>query len=146
RDETGRPVGPDAVGALHVSGPGLLDAYLSPWRPRSDVLRDGWFATGDLARRDADGDLFVVGRAHNVIDVGGLKCFPEEIETVLEEHPGVRQARVTARRHPRAGALPVAEVVPADPASPPDPGTLVRYCRERLARYKVPVQQPIVPR
>lgn len=144
RDEAGRPVAPGAVGELQVRGPGMLDAYLSPWRRRDEVLRDGWFATGDLAVRDEDGDLRLVGRTQSVIDVGGLKCFPEEIEAVLAEHPGVQAAHVAPRRHERVGAVPIAEIVPSDPARPPDAATLARHCRERLARYKVPVEFRIV--
>jgi long-chain acyl-CoA synthetase len=144
RDEQERPVEPGGVGELHLRGPGMLDAYLSPWKRRDEVLRDGWFATGDLAVADADGDLRLVGRTHSVIDVGGLKCFPEEIEAVLAEHPEVRAARVAPRRHERVGAVPVAEIVPADPGRPPDAATLSRHCQQRLARYKIPVEFRIV--
>jgi long-chain acyl-CoA synthetase len=144
RDERGSPVAPGAPGALHVRGPGMLDGYLSPWRPRDEVLADGWLATGDLAVADADGDLKLLGRTHTVIDVSGLKCFPEEIEAVLLEHPGVRAARVSARPHERVGSVPAAEIVPADPSRPPDGRTLALHCRDRLARYKVPVEFRIV--
>jgi long-chain acyl-CoA synthetase len=144
RDDEGRPVPPGKVGALHIRGPGMLDGYLSPWRLREEVLVDGWFATGDLATGDADGDLRLLGRTHTVIDVGGLKCFPEEIEAVLLEHPGVGAARVAARRHEHVGSVPVAEVVPRDPAHPPDLESLRRYCRDRLARYKLPVEFRVV--
>jgi long-chain acyl-CoA synthetase len=144
RDEQGRPVPTGGVGALHVRGPGMLDAYVSPWRRREDLLRDGWLATGDLATADAEGDLRLVGRIHTVIDVGGLKCFPEEIEAVLAEHPAVRAARVTARDHARVGSVPVAEIVPADPRRPPDVTALARHCRDRLASFKVPVDFRLV--
>jgi len=144
RDERGRPVPSGSIGALHVSGPGMLDAYVSPWRLREELLRDGWLATGDLATADADGDLRLVGRTHTVIDVGGLKCFPEEIEAVLAEHPAVRHVRVAARPHERIGSVPVAEIVPVDPSRPPEAAALARHCRDRLARYKVPVDFRIV--
>lgn len=127
-------------GALLLRGPGMFDAYLSPWRTRDEVLEDGWFRTGDLARRDADGDFFLEGRAHSVINVAGLKCFPEEIELVLAEAPGVRAVRVVGRPHEKFGAVPVAEVVPSDPAAPPKVAALLAHCRSRLARYKTPVE------
>ena len=130
----------DADGALLLRGPGMLDAYLHPWRPRAEILEDGWFRTGDLARVDADGDYFLQGRASSVINVAGLKCFPEEIETVLAQVEGVRQARVSGRPHPKVGAVPLAEIVPADPAAPPKVSALIAHCRTQLARYKMPVE------
>jgi acyl-CoA synthetase (AMP-forming)/AMP-acid ligase II len=140
RDPAGARAAEGEIGELFLRGPGMLDAYLSPWQPRAEVLVDGWFATGDLARVDRDGDLFLVGRTRSAINVAGMKCFPEEIEAVLLEHPGIRAARVSARVHPRVGAVPIAEIVPADPASPPGEGELSSFCRAALARFKVPVE------
>lgn len=127
-------------GELFLRGPGLLDAYLTPWRTRDEITQDGWFRTGDLARIDADGDVHLLGRSHSVINVAGLKCFPEEVEAVLREHPGVRLARVFGKENARVGAVPVAEIVPADPAAPPKNSALVAHCRRLLASYKVPLE------
>ena len=127
-------------GELHLRGPGMLDAYLSPWRTAAEICPEGWFATGDLGRVDAEGDVFIDGRAHSVINVAGLKCFPEEVEAVLGEVPGVAQARVLGRPHPKVGAVPVAQLVPVDPRCPPSVADIAHRCRERLARYKVPVE------
>jgi long-chain acyl-CoA synthetase len=131
-------------GELYLRGPGMFDAYLHPWRTRAEVLEDGWFRTGDLARVDDEGDLHLLGRSHSVINVAGLKCFPEEIEAVLCEMPEVRRARVIGKPNPRFGAVPVAEVVPRDPANPPKISALAAYCRAALARYKVPVDFKLV--
>ncbi len=140
RDENGRPVGDGEVGEVHLRGPGLFDAYLLPWRPRQEVLDvDSWFRTGDLATRDADGDLFLVGRTRSVINVAGLKVFPEEVEAVLIQHEAVKEVRVFGRDHPQVGAVPAAEVVPVDPAAPPKPASLVAFCKDRLATYKRPL-------
>lgn len=132
------------VGELFIRGAGICDAYLSPWQTREDILQDGWFCTGDLARMDADGDLFLAGRSSSVINVGGLKCFPEEVEAVLNEHPCVQLSRVCGREHAQFGAVPVAEVVPVDAASPPSRSELLSFCRERLARFKIPVDYKFV--
>ena len=129
---------------LYLRGPGIFDAYLRPWQPREQVLHDGWFRTGDLARIDGDGDVFLLGRSHSVINVGGLKCFPEEIEAVLGEVPGVAAARVSGRENVRFGAVPVAEIEASDPARPPSAGTMAMHCRKALAGYKVPVSFQIV--
>ncbi len=127
-------------GELFLRGPGMLDAYLDPWQTRDEILVDGWFRTGDLCRRDEAGRLTLVGRSHSVINVAGMKCFPEEIEAVLREHPGVRAARVSGRANARTGAMPVAELVASDPSRPPSPAALVSHCRTALARYKVPLE------
>lgn len=144
RDESGVCVKPGGVGEIVVRGPGIFDAYLKPWRTRDAVLDDGWFHTGDLGTFDADGFLKIVGRLHSVINVAGMKCFPEEIEAVLSGHPGIRAARVVGKPHPRFGAVPVAEVVARDPANPPDLCSVLARCRDALARFKVPVDVQFV--
>jgi acyl-CoA synthetase (AMP-forming)/AMP-acid ligase II len=131
-------------GELCLRGPGLFDAYLSPWQTREEVMADGWFHTGDLAERSANGTIWLRGRCKSVINVGGSKCFPEEIEAVLQAHPGVVEARVFGIAHDRWGALPAAQIVPADETSPPVEAALDRFCRVRLAGYKVPVRFEMV--
>ena len=131
-------------GELFLKGPGMFDAYLLPWQPAAKVLHDGWFRTGDIAEVDADGDFHLLGRSHSVINVAGLKCFPEEIEAVLNEAPGVAASRVTGKPNPRFGAVPVAEIEPRDAAAPPKISSLAAHCREALSRYKVPVEFRIV--
>lgn len=138
---------PDAsgVGEVLLRGQGFFDAYLSPWSPRAEALDDGWLRTGDLGSLDGDGRLFLRGRLKSVINVAGLKCFPEEVELVLNAFSGVRESRVAARPHPETGSIPVAEIVPEDPAHPPSVPALLRHCRERLAAYKIPLRVDIVP-
>jgi acyl-CoA synthetase (AMP-forming)/AMP-acid ligase II len=117
----------------------MLDAYLNPWRLRGDLLVEGrWFQTGDLARRDAEGFLYIVGRTNSVINSGGMKCFPEEVEAVILLHSGVRAVRVSGRAHPHFGAVPVADVIPCEPV--PSLESLTAHCRNSLARHKVPVE------
>lgn len=140
RDDGGRAVACGEVGELYVRGRGLLDGYLWPFRTRERVLDDGWFATGDLATAAADGSLRLVGRSRTVINVSGMKCFPEEIEAVLQQHPAVAAARVSGRAHPRVGAVPIAEIVPRHDIAPPSTQELAAHCRAALARYKVPVE------
>lgn len=132
------------LGELFLRGPGMLDAYLYPWRLRAEIAEDGWFRTGDLARVDEDGDWHLLGRSHSVINVAGLKCFPEEVEAVLNEMPEVRRARVVGKPNARFGAVPVAEIVPRDPAQPPKISALTAHCRGSLARYKIPVEFRLV--
>lgn len=128
----------EGIGELCLRGPGMFDAYLDPWQPRAEVLDEaGWFATGDLARRDADGRIYLCGRRKSVINVGGMKVFPEEVERVLETCPGVSRALVEGRAHPLFGEVPVARYIAGDPA--PTLAEIRAHCREHLANYKIPL-------
>ncbi len=129
----------DGVGEIRIRGKGMLDAYYSPWQGREEILTDGWFATGDLGRIDADGFLFIVGREKDVINFVGMKVFAQEVEAVLNRHPWVRESLVFGLPHPRYGELPTAKIVlqeGADPEAVLD--ELRRFCYQRLAQYKVP--------
>ncbi len=137
-DDQGHPVPEGTPGELQIRGPGLLDAYLVPWNP--SPLTDGWFASGDLVVRDSDGYLTLVGRKKSVINIAGMKAFPEEIEAILNTHPEVKRSRVLGRDHPQMGQIPVAEIIPADPTSPPKPVVLQKHCRQHLSAYKVPLR------
>ncbi|MGB6220664.1 class I adenylate-forming enzyme family protein [Haloferula sp.] len=137
-DESGHDVAENTAGELHIRGPGLLDAYLVPWNPQP--LADGWFASGDLVVRDPEGYLTLVGRKKSVINVAGMKVFPEEIEAILNLHPEVERSRVLGKEHPQMGQIPVAEIIPADPSHPPKPVTLQKHCRQHLSAYKVPMR------
>ena len=134
----------DNEGELFLRGQGMFDAYLFPWTPQSEVLHDGWFATGDLARVDEDGFVQLVGRKVSVINVGGMKVFPEEVEAVLCSHAGVAEARVVGMPHAMFGAVPIAEIVPSDAAAPPKSAELNQLCRRELSNYKVPMKYSIV--
>ena len=132
---------PDEHGAgqLCLRGPGMFDAYLDPWKLRCEVLdAGGWFHTGDLARRDENGSYQLVGRSTTVINTGGMKVFPEEVERVLDHHPGVRRSLVQAKPHPLYGEVIQAMYEPAA-QPPPSAADLRRFCKQQLAAYKVPV-------
>jgi acyl-CoA synthetase (AMP-forming)/AMP-acid ligase II len=98
----------------------------------------GWLHTGDLGRLDAEGYLFLSGRRGDKIIRGGENVYPVEVEQVLEQHPGVREAAVVGTPDRRWGELVEAVVVPVDPSSAPDSEALRAFARERLAAYKVP--------
>jgi long-chain acyl-CoA synthetase len=148
RGEDGQPLrgptSPERTGEICIRGPGMLDAYLDPWLTAREILEPDGFRTGDQGWFDADGNLFLVGRRANRISMAGMKFFAEEVEEVLDAHPSLRASRVFAREHAHLGEIPVAEVVPADPAQPPDPRALTAYCRERLPGYKIPREFRVV--
>ena len=123
--------GPEAVGELYVRGPGLFDAYYKPWRLREAVLEDVWFKTGDVARRDEDGFYWIVGRVKEVINVGGLKVFPSEIEALVLSHPAVDEAVVYGMPDARFGEVPQASIKLHTGANC-TPAELLRYVNEHL--------------
>jgi len=96
---------------------------------------DGYLRTGDLGRVDADGFLWIEGRVSDMINRGGLKVFPDEVEEVLRRHPAVRDAGVASLPDARLGEVPHAWIVSVAPV---DPAELSAWCREHLAPYKVP--------
>jgi len=148
RGDDGQPVAaptsPDKTGEICIRGPGLFDAYLEPWTPARAIVEPDGFRTGDQGYFDADGELFLVGRRANRINMAGMKFFSEEVEEVLARQPGVRECRVFARDHAQLGEIPVAEIVPDDPAHAPTRGALVAACRAALPAYKVPREFKLV--
>jgi long-chain acyl-CoA synthetase len=144
-DQDGNELSGDAVGELAISGPGLFDAYVQPWQPRAAILHNGYFRTGDSAGRDANGAFRLLGRYKDVINVGGVKVFPLEVEAVLDAHPAVVASRVGARRDERTGEHVVAEVQLRDGI---DRATAIdeieRWCAERLAALKRPALIEVV--
>ena len=148
RGEDGKPVAPptspENTGEICIRGPGCFDAYLDPWTPAKSVLEPDGFRTGDQGWFDADGDLFLVGRRANRINMAGMKFFSEEVEAVLDSHPRVRRSRVRAREHAHLGEIPIAELEPTDLAHPPTGAELGAWCRERLPAYKVPREFKLV--
>ncbi len=118
----------------------MFDAYMAPWKPSSEFFSEGgWFSTGDIALADPQGYYYLQGRIHTVINVAGMKFFPEEVESLLCTQAGVTDARVMGREHPTYGCVPIAEVVASgDPKI--SPLQLTTLCRKNLARYKIPAE------
>lgn len=143
RDEEGLPVAVGCVGELWIKGPGMFDAYLSPWQTCEETCVDGWFATGDLAETDAAGRVYLRGRNKSVLNVGGMKVFPEEVEAVVNRHPAVSGCRVIGIPHAVLGTLPTVEVVLAE-GQKLAAKELVAWCRNSLSTYKVPVRVKFV--
>lgn len=127
-------------GELLIKGPGMFDAYLLPWQKREETLRDGWFCTGDLVELLEDGTVVMLGRKKSVINVGGMKVFPEEIEAVLNAHPAVARSRVFAELHPTLGSFPCAEVIVEKGEEMPPLRELRSHCMQKLASYKIPLR------
>jgi acyl-CoA synthetase (AMP-forming)/AMP-acid ligase II len=134
-DGTLRP--PGRVGEVEIRGSGV-----------ATVSEDAWLPTADLGRLDADGFLYLAGRADDVINRGGEKIYPGDVEAVLLADPRVAAAAVVGQAHPVFGDEPVAFVVPAAGATAVDRPRLARElglrCRSTLSRFKVPAQITVV--
>jgi long-chain acyl-CoA synthetase len=141
RGEDGAPVtdsSPERTGEICIRGPGAFAAYLDPWTPAQRVLEPDGFRTGDQGYFDADGDLFLVGRRASRINMAGMKFFAEEVEAVIDAHPGVKRSRVSSREHAHLGEIPVCEFEALDPEKAPTKGELLAHCKARLPAYKIP--------
>lgn len=143
-DEAVRPVSDGETGQLALRGPGMFAGYLSPPRPREEVLREGWFLSGDLAHRDSAGRIVLDGRASSVIHTAGHKVFPEEVAAVLDQHPAVLRSRVTNRPHPQLGEAVHAEVQLRNGSPPTTSEDILLFCRRRLSNHKVPASLDFV--
>jgi acyl-CoA synthetase (AMP-forming)/AMP-acid ligase II len=131
--------GPAAdIGRVLIRGGGVITAYASGGRPGA-IDDDGWLDTGDLGYLDEDGYLFLVGRSDDVINRGGEKIYPREIEEVLLAQPGVRSAAVIGAVDDVLGERPVAYVVPDGGTVADEVEALLRaVCAEQLPRHKQP--------
>jgi acyl-coenzyme A synthetase/AMP-(fatty) acid ligase len=139
-DDGGGAVADGISGELCLRGPGLVDAYGQPWRSQDEILRDGFFHTGDRARRDERGHIRLLGRLKDVINVGGVKVFPFEVESVLSSHPAVAQVRVRPMPDARTGEAVLAEVVLRPQASDASLAELTTLCAERLPPLSRPAR------
>ena len=140
-DAAGRSVPDGEVGELVVGGePGitLFAGYLDDRATTAASFRDGWFLTGDRARRDATGRHYFDGRHSEVLKVSGENVSVVAVEAVLAAHPAVLEAAVVGRPDPIRDEVPVGFVVPRDPTRPPSRAELLAWCGERLGKAAMP--------
>jgi O-succinylbenzoic acid--CoA ligase len=135
--------GPD--GRIRLAGPVLFSGYRGRPGLTAAALEAGWFVTSDVGEVDGSGRLTVRGRADGMINTGGEKVSADEVASVLEDCPGVREAAVVGRPDPEWGELVTAIVVPADPAAPPGLDVLRGFARGRLPDYAAPRAVVVVP-
>lgn len=138
---TGEPLPVGEVGEICARGYQKMQGYFGmPEATAATIRDDGWLRMGDLGSMDERGFLRIGGRLKDMIIRGGMNLFPREIEDVLFDHDAVAQVTVVGVPDERWGEVVGAVVVPADPASPPDPEELNRYCTQRLSKHKAPVR------
>jgi long-chain acyl-CoA synthetase len=127
----------DTVGEVAVRGYNVMKGYYNRPEETAAVMRDGWFRTGDLARRDADGYYSIVDRAKDMIIRGGYNVYPREVEEVLMTHPDVSLAAVVGVAHESHGEEVKAFVILADGATTTE-DELLAWGRDQMAAYKYP--------
>ena len=126
--------GGETTGVIEIKGPSVFGAYWRmPQKTAEEFTADGYFLTGDVGRQDADGRVWISGRAKDLIISGGFNVYPKEIELVLDELPGVTESAVVGIAHPDFGEGVVAVVIGAG-----DEAAMIAACRQQLAAFKAP--------
>ncbi len=135
-DSGGRPVRQGEVGELIVKGPGIMKCYYKDPEATAAVLKDGWLYTGDMARRDEDGFIYLVDRKKDVIISGGENIYPVQIEDFLREHEAIKDVAVIGLPDERLGEI-AASVIELKPGYQCTCEEIEEFCRQ-LPRYKRP--------
>ncbi|HEY5929797.1 MAG TPA: malonyl-CoA synthase [Burkholderiales bacterium] len=132
------------IGGIQVKGDNVFSGYWHmPEKTREEFTADGWFRTGDVGLFDADGYLYISGRAKDLIISGGFNVYPKEIEMALDAIPGVAESAVIGVPHPDFGEAVAAVVVPRKGARL-DPSAIIAELKKNLANFKVPKQVYLV--
>lgn len=134
-DREGKEAATNMVGELLVKGDNVMSGYHNLPQETESVLKKGWLYTGDLAKIDREGFLYIMGRLKEMINVRGFNVYPREIEGVLYRHSGIKEAAVIGVYHQRRGEVPVAFIVKEGELKEKE---IIDYLRANIASYKVP--------
>ncbi|GAA2430494.1 fatty-acid--CoA ligase FadD5 [Actinomadura vinacea] len=132
------------VGEIVYRGPSIMSGYWNKPAETAAAFTGGWFHSGDLVRQDEDGYIYVVDRLKDMIISGGENIYSAEVEEAVAAHPKVAEVAVVGMPHERWGETPLAVVVPAAASDPPTAEEMERWCKSRLASYKVPRHLAVV--
>jgi long-chain acyl-CoA synthetase len=135
--QNGERLAPGEIGEIAIKGPNVMKGYFNRPEETAEVLRDGWFLTGDIGKIDQDGYVFLVDRAKDMVNISGFKVWPREIEEILSRHDGVIEAAVIGIPDAISGEAVKAFVVLKQSAQVTDQD-IINFCRERIAVYKAP--------
>jgi hypothetical protein len=139
QDDNGKQLGPNETGELCVRGGNVMLGYWNKPEETAKAMRGDWLLTGDIGHRDAENYFYITDRKKDMLLVNGINVYPREVEEVLYQYPGVKEAAVIGIPDARKGELPVAYIAPADGVTL-DEKALHQFLREKLADYKVPKQ------
>jgi acyl-CoA synthetase (AMP-forming)/AMP-acid ligase II len=143
-DDNGHDVKPGEVGEIIFRGPQVMSGYWNEPEKTAETIRGGWLYSGDMAKVDAEGYLYIVDRKKDLIISGGANISSREVEEVLYWHPSVREASVIGKPDEQWGELPHAFVSLLPDRPVPTSQELLAFCKERLANYKCPQQIEII--
>lgn len=144
QNDEGRILNPGETGEICVRGPNVMQGYWNRPDDTASALRAGWLLTGDIGHRDDDGYFYITDRKKDMLLVNGINVYPREIEEVIYQFPGVKEAAVIGVPDPRKGEQPLAFVAAAE-GQPIDEKPLLHFLREKLADYKVPRRVLFLP-
>jgi long-chain acyl-CoA synthetase len=136
-DEAGRELPTNQIGELLIQGDNVMKGYYKNPEMTAKVIREGWLHTGDLARIDEDGYIFLTGRLKRMVITSGFNVYPVEVETVLNMHPCVQASRIEGKPDLIRGEIVKALIVPK-PGVAPDEKGIMKHCRTYLSSYKIP--------
>ncbi len=136
-DDKGEDLAPDEIGELLVKGPNVMKGYFKNDAATKETIKDGWLYTGDLAKIDTDGYIYIVDRKKDMINVRGLNVYPAEIEKVLLRHSRIKDAAVIGVSDKFKGEVPKAFIVLKENAAL-NAKEVIKYLRENLAIFKIP--------
>ncbi len=136
-DDHGAGLPSGEIGELIVRGKNVMLGYYKDDKATAEVIRDGWLHTGDLARIDEDGYIFLTGRKKRMVITSGFNVYPLEVEIVLEMHPAVQTARVESKEDLMRGEIVKALIV-KKPGMEVDDKEILKHCRSYLSSYKLP--------
>lgn len=137
QDDSGTELGPRQVGEVCVRGGNVMLGYWNKAEETARVMRNGWLLTGDVGYRDEEGYFYITDRKKDMLLVNGINVYPREVEEVIHQFPGIKEAAVIGRPDPRRGEKPVAYVAVNEGESV-DTRDLQHFLKRKLADYKVP--------
>jgi long-chain acyl-CoA synthetase len=144
QNEEGAILGVGETGEICIRGANVMQGYWNQPEETARAMRAGWLLTGDVGHRDADGYFFITDRKKDMLLVNGINVYPREIEEIIYQFPGVKEAAIVGVPDPRRGEQPVA-FVSAKEGATLDGKAIQQFVRERLADYKVPKHVTVLP-
>lgn len=141
-NEDSKIVKANEIGEIIIQGKNVMKGYYKQEVITMSTIIDGWLHTGDLGYADDEGYIYLTGRKKNIIISGGINIYPEEIEEILMQHPGIEDACVIKEEHELLGEVPIARIVLKYDFN--DINSIKQYCHSKLADYKIPSRFEIV--
>jgi long-chain acyl-CoA synthetase len=144
QDESGRQLAANETGEVCVRGGNVMVGYWNQPEATAQAMRNGWLLTGDVGYRDEEGYYFITDRKKDMLLVNGINVYPREIEEILYQFPGVKEAAVIGRPDPRKGEQAIA-FVSANDGVALEESAMRQFLRSKLADYKVPRRIVVLP-